>query len=242
MYAKVFRSLWDGTLAESWETWSVFVFLLAHADLDGTVEMTAGAIARRSCIPLERVEAALSTLQCPDPASRSDAEGGRRLIPLDGRGWGWRIVNYMHYRTLKDAEMVRHQTRERVKRHRNAVSRDVTPGNASKRHVEVEVDVEAKKEKTLLVNGEDSLTVSDWFEQAFWPRYPKKVGKADALKAMKAAFRGKAPGSSAEDELGDRIMAGLGRYVDHVQGKDREYVKHPGPWIRAQRWEDEYES
>lgn len=150
MYAKIFRSLWDGTLADSWETWSTFVFLIAHADRDGVVEMTPGAIARRSCIPLEKVEAALAHLQEPDPASRSDAEEGRRLVPIDGRGWGWRIVNYGQYRKLKDADMVRAQTAERVQRfrvtHGNA---RVTQGNGSKRHAEGDVEVDAEEETPL---------------------------------------------------------------------------------------------
>jgi hypothetical protein len=151
MYAKVFRSLWDGTLADSWETWSVFVFLLAHADMDGTVEMTHGAIARRACIPLDKVKAAIAHLEANDPDSRTPDENGARLVKIADREWGWRIVNYLKYRSLRDQQMVRAQTAERVKRHkeRKKVTQGnapVTQGNAPKRHVEgeVEADVEAE--------------------------------------------------------------------------------------------------
>jgi hypothetical protein len=141
MYAKVFRSLWDGTLADSWSCWSVFVFLLAHCDMDGVVEMTPGAIARRSCIPADEVERALEKLLAPDPNSRSSAEGGRRIVPLDSRGWGWRIVNHARYRSLRDEQERRQQNREAQARHREsaAVSHRQPPSS----HTEAEADTEA---------------------------------------------------------------------------------------------------
>lgn len=114
MYAKIFRALWDGTLADSWEAWALFVFLLAHADAEGFVDMTPQSIARRSSIPLEAVLRGLEVLEAPDPMSRSEAEGGRRLVRVDDhRPWGWQIVNARHYRGITDAETVREQARVR---------------------------------------------------------------------------------------------------------------------------------
>lgn len=148
MYAKVFRSMWDGTLAERWEGWVVLVFLMAHADPEGLVDMTPGAIARRSGLPLEVVRAGIDALEEPDPMSRSPREEGRRLVRLDpARTWGWRIVNYREYRGLVDAESMRQQTRERVQRHRerNAEQRGVTLGNAPLRQAEAEAEAEAEE-------------------------------------------------------------------------------------------------
>lgn len=114
MYAKVFRALWDGTLADSWEGWTVFVFLLAHADAEGYVDMTPQAIARRSSLPLEAVRRGLEVLEAPDPESRSPEEDGRRIVRMDeARPWGWRVVNARYYRGLTDAEMVRESARVR---------------------------------------------------------------------------------------------------------------------------------
>lgn len=144
MYAKVFRSLWDGTLGPDWPSWGVFVFMLAHSDLEGFVDMTPQAIAARSGIPLDQVKQAIAKLESPDPDSRSQEQEGRRLERIDAhRTWGWRIVNYQHYRGLRDEETVRAQTRARVQKHRlthgNAL---VAEGNAQKRHAEVDVDVD----------------------------------------------------------------------------------------------------
>src|SRR5262249_27166894 len=107
---------------------------------------THDAIARRSCIPPDKVREAIERLEAPDPQSRSQEFEGRRLERIDAhRDWGWRIVNYLHYRSLVDPETVRAQTRERVRRHResrNAGKRSVTDGNAGKRQAEVEAEAE----------------------------------------------------------------------------------------------------
>ena len=120
MFAKVFASLWDGTLADRWETWSVFVFMLAHCDAQGVIDMTPQAISRRSCIPMDKVEAALEHLAAPDPRSRTATEDGRRIVLLDDhRDWGWQIVNYEHYRNMRDEETRLEQNREATRKWRN---------------------------------------------------------------------------------------------------------------------------
>lgn len=162
MYAKVFRSLWDGTLAEPWQGWVVFTFMLAHCDPEGYIDMTHEAIARRSCLPIEVVREGVAALEAPDPSSRTEGHDGCRLERIDGhRAWGWRVVNLTKYRTLRDAAMVRQQTAERVRRHRAAkagltygeTGSDVThethvtrPGNARKRQAEAYTEAKTKTE------------------------------------------------------------------------------------------------
>lgn len=107
MYAKVFTQIYDGTLCTKgpWQALVTFQQLLVLADRDGNVDMTAAAIARRTTIPLEIIELGIAELLKPDPESRTPTEEGRRIVPLaDGRSWGWRIVNYTHYRELKREE------------------------------------------------------------------------------------------------------------------------------------------
>lgn len=112
MFVKIYPSLWDGTLAERWEVWSLFVFMLANCDAEGVLDMTPAAIARRSCIPVEKVEEALAVLEAPDPGSRTADAEGRRVMRLDAhREWGWRIVNYKRYRNMRDETVRREQNR-----------------------------------------------------------------------------------------------------------------------------------
>jgi hypothetical protein len=98
-FVKVYRALWDGSLAACPEAAFVFIVMLAHADAEGIVDMTHEAIAARSRVPLEEVRAAIDALEAEDRESRSPEEGGARIVRLDAhRSWGWRIVNYRKYR------------------------------------------------------------------------------------------------------------------------------------------------
>jgi hypothetical protein len=93
--------------------------LLALADPDGVVDMTHDAIARRTNVPLELIRRGLVELSKPDPASRSKKNDGRRIVPIDShRAWGWRIVNYQHYRKLRDEEGRRSYFRNYMRRRR----------------------------------------------------------------------------------------------------------------------------
>lgn len=115
MYAKVFTQIYDGTLCTKgpWEALVTFQQLLVLADQDGNVDMTSAAIARRTTIPLEIIDKGIAALLEEDPESRTPIEGGRRILPLaQGRSWGWRIVNYKHYRALKREEDRREYHRE----------------------------------------------------------------------------------------------------------------------------------
>jgi hypothetical protein len=131
MYAKVFSSLWDGSMRGQSDKQLVFIYLLAHADADGVAEIIQGKIADDTGLPKSAVDDALSELMAPDPESRTDGNDGRRLEPLDARGWGWSIVNYQHYRGLRDEETRRQQTREAVRRFRDKKA-DVSHGKPQK--------------------------------------------------------------------------------------------------------------
>jgi hypothetical protein len=239
--------MWDGTLYGQWEAWSVFVFMLAHCDPEGFLDMTPEAIAGRSGLPLDVIRRGIDVLESPDDGSRSTELEGRRLERIDAhREWGWRIVNYLKYREYTDPETVRQQNRERQKRYRerlrNAPSRPVTLDNARSRQAEVEVEVEVSgaKAPSCPIASDDSVSVEEWFVKEFWPRFPKKEGKKAALKAMLSAFKGVS--GPAEDALAGEIISGLSRYCRHVEGKDRGYVKMAEGWINGRRWEDQLDA
>lgn len=67
--------------------------------------------------------------------------------------------------------------------------------------------------------------------EPFYRAYPRHVGKADALDAWIEL----APGP----ELVAEIMAGVERYTETVKDSEPKFIKHPGPWLNARRWEDE---
>lgn len=105
MFAKIFKQIFDSSIAENYRHRHVFMDLLVLADAEGVLDMTVEAIARRTNVPLEQVREAISALSSPDPQSRTGTDDGRRLLALDpGRAWGWRIVNYQEYRRIRDEE------------------------------------------------------------------------------------------------------------------------------------------
>jgi hypothetical protein len=119
MFAKVFSQIFDSSIAEDASVRHVFMDLLILADSDGVVDMTAAAIARRTNVALDVVEAALARLSEPDHASRSKEDEGRRIVLIDShREWGWQIVNYAHYRALTDNESRRSYFRDRKRAQR----------------------------------------------------------------------------------------------------------------------------
>jgi hypothetical protein len=153
VYAKVFASMWDGTLGQNWQAWTTLVYLLANCDPEGFIDKTPEAIARGSGLPLEVVVEGLKVLESPDARSRSCALDGRRLERIDAsRDWGWRIVNHRYYRNLVDAGTIREQNRQRQATRRRRLqddaaqraSRNVTPGHAPSRQAEAEAEAEAE--------------------------------------------------------------------------------------------------
>src|SRR5258708_40136248 len=103
MYAKVFVQIFDSSIADDYRLRQFFVDLLVLCEIDGVVDMTHEAIAGRTRIPLEDVYRMISELEKPDPKSRTRSKEGRRLVRISpARKWGWRIVNYLSYRGIKD--------------------------------------------------------------------------------------------------------------------------------------------
>jgi hypothetical protein len=119
MFAKVFGQIFDSSIAEDYNCRRMFMDLLVLADPTGAVDMTIEAISRRTNVPLEEVERYISQLCQPDSASRSQLHEGKRLIPLDSnRDWGWLVVNYGHYRKLRDQDALRTYFRDAQREHR----------------------------------------------------------------------------------------------------------------------------
>lgn len=66
--------------------------------------------------------------------------------------------------------------------------------------------------------------------ETFWKRYPRKVGKGQALRAWNAACK--------RASLGE-IEAGFSRALASINGADREFIPHLSTWLNGDRWLDE---
>lgn len=115
MFAKVFQSIYEGTLADNWQALVTFQQMLILANADGVVDMTAVSISRRTGIPLEIIAAGIARLEEADPQSRTPDLDGRRIARLDPhREWGWFIVNHLKYRAMVSKDDKRAADRERI--------------------------------------------------------------------------------------------------------------------------------
>lgn len=250
MYAKIFASLWDGTLYGKTEALLVFIFLLTRSNSDGFVRVVPEAIAGPTGLSLEAVLSAIEVLEAPDPQSGTKDEEGRKMLRIGPIG-SWQIVNYVKYRNMRDQDTIREQTRERVRRHRedgNAPKRDVTLGNAPKRQEEGEAEgeVEANRTNTLRHSPNDGAGVdkslkSDWKEtfDDFWKPYPRKVQRVEALKSWMKLVNGH--DRSSLSALVDEILDGLTWYQRREwYGRPEDKIPHAATWLNQRRWEDRH--
>jgi len=168
MFAKVFEQIYDSSIAEDYNCRRMFMDLLVLSDPTGCVDMTMEAISRRTNVPFVEVAKYVTQLCEPDPQSRSKLEEGKRLVPLDkNRDWGWKIVNYQHYRKLKDEEARRSYFRTAQREYRK---------NKKKKEVQEEEEEGVKGCSTLSDAVKLlSKTIIPRFEE--WMRARRGMGK-----------------------------------------------------------------
>lgn len=148
MYGKVFRQMYKGSMSMAgWEAIVTMQQLIVLADRHGEVDMTPQAISGETTIPLEIIQKGLALLEQPDPESRSPDEEGRRIVRLNpSRSWGWRVVNYQHYRELRDEEARRDYQRQywHKRKDKNSTALNKTQPNSTHAEAEVEADADKK--------------------------------------------------------------------------------------------------
>jgi hypothetical protein len=166
MYAKLFASLYQGTLRGKPNEILVFTNMLAHADREGYVDKHFRAIADEVGISAEDVRAAVGVLESPDNESRSPELEGRRITRVnDHRAWGWKIVNYRKYREIRNDEDRREQNRAAQERWREKqkasvsqrkprVSRESKKNGDSKHGKPMEKEKEMEMDKQMEMDKE----------------------------------------------------------------------------------------
>jgi hypothetical protein len=233
MYAKLFTSIYQGTLRGNSHGLLVFTNLLAHCDKAGVVDMHPRAIAEEVGLTVEQVRVALDELEQPDEESRSPESEGRRIVRLDEhRSWGWTVVNYTKYRAIRDEEDRREQNRLSQERWRNRhkpQSAAVSQHKPQSAHTEAE----AYTGKTIAADAAHPDKPGDARFNAFWKAYPRKVGKDAARKA----FDKRKP----DDVLTEAFIRAIeSQSKGEAWRKDGgQFIPHPATWLNEGRWMDE---
>ena len=209
-----------------------FENLLILSDQEGIVDMTPEALARRTTIPLEIIQKGLQALEMPDSQSRTPDEDGKRIVRLsDSRPWGWRIVNYLHYRNIRNAE----DRREYMKNYQREYRKQCKPRKHSVNN--------CKQSKPIHnASASSSNSYSENFTN-FWNSYPSRKGKKPEKGRTQKLFLD----LSEEDQLlaiqaaqnfakSERTMAGVGirdpkRFLKDAEGYEfwREWIEPEAP-------------
>lgn len=175
MYAKLFASLYQGTLRGKAAEILVFTNLLAHADASGAVDKHWRAIAEETGLTQEEVMAAIKNLESPDPESRSPEMDGCRITRIDEhRAWGWMIVNYPKYRAIKNEEDRREQNRESQRRWRERHKQTVSSRKQDKPAPSVLLlsqDTTKLTTKDTSKISSTAVDIPDWVPADTWAKF-----------------------------------------------------------------------
>lgn len=228
MYGKVFRSMYQGSLRRDWQAMVVFQQLIVLADRHGVVDMTAEYISSVTGIPDEFVRRGLDALEKPDPDSRSPEEEGRRIVRLDDRSWGWRIVNYPRYRAMRDEAERQEQNRQASarRRSRQPKSAGVSHGQPQSAHAEGDVEAVSSKQK----KEPNTVGREGDFEQ-IWDAYPHH-----RKRSLKAESRKRWIQLSPYPEL-SAVLAWLAEPNPDWEREGGKFVPGCQVWIGARGWE-----
>lgn len=225
MFGKVHQSFFDSSINDTDPvTRLIFIGMIVLSDKEGRLDVTSQSLARRLNVDHDSVVRAIGILMSPDQLSRSAAEDGRRIVPIDpARSWGWVVVNKMQYRAGEaDRDVIRAQTRERVRRHRSK----------EKNQKKNDPDTDTDTDTGVTVSNADvtEKTLHAWFEAA-WDAYPKKDGRREAWKHYRASV------ASADDR--DRLLTHLANYKAQLASAKTEFrfIKAGSTWFN--NWSDE---
>lgn len=246
MYTKVFRTIYDGTLADNWQALVTFQQLLILSNDDGVVDMTIGAIHRTTGIPVEILEAGIKVLEAPDRGSRTPDMEGRRISRLDEhRDWGWFLVNFAKYRQMltreekKEADRIRMQAKRQAEKTKEnsgvaescGESQDVAEGRdeskvsrrvADVAHTDTDTEVKAKARRSA------GAELSPKFRE-FWDAYPRVDGKKEAVRIWVR---------QGLDRFAERIIADVNRRIADGSWRDQRYIPHASTYLNQERWND----
>ena len=244
MFAKVFRSLWEGSLYGRTDEQLVFIYLLCNANEHGEVDIIQHVIAGATGMEESRVRLALKVLEGGDGMSRTPDAGGRRIELLDEyRDWGWRIVNYMKYREMRSREARREQTRKATRAWRERAS-SAASGEQCEQPVssgEQCEPMQKQKQKQRQIESEhlsanadvpergkaSPKPFSEEFEQ-FWEAYrcSRRKGKPAAYSTWRKL---------AGDKISEQILAALERFKKTSDWP--AFAPEPERWLRKTEWD-----
>lgn len=219
-FTKLFSGLVHSTVwREDMHVKVVWITMLALADRNGCVLASLPGLADAARVSLDQCKDALEILSGPDAYSRTKEHEGRRIEECDG---GWRLLNYLKYRQVRDDENRRQQIREAVARHRSKPVINVSRESQGKPIAEAEAEAERKTTSVAVAPVAFSWSrqaAEDWIERYGGTAPGGRIGSA--LKPLvavhgwlevRAAWRSYLTQTEAEYASAQRFSATYGRW------------------------------
>ena len=173
-FTKLFSSITESTVwCEPSGTRLVWITMLAKADRNGRVFASVPGLANLARVSLDEASRAIETFLAPDEWSRTPDFDGRRIEVIDG---GWRLLNYVKYRTLRDQESAREAKRDHMRRRREE-ERTAAGGTADSTvgcigtNAEEEAEEEAEKSKNKSKGRSAPLSLPEWLPSDSWEEW-----------------------------------------------------------------------
>jgi hypothetical protein len=140
-YGRVYTSLFHRSLrGKGALVISVMSYVIAHQvpesrDPDAPMIVDLNPDEIKDCIgkcSVEEVQAEIDFLCSEDKATSTPGDGGRRIVPIEGERYMYRVVNGRHYRDLADAEKRKEINRRAQSKKRAKIrSAELPPAGAS---------------------------------------------------------------------------------------------------------------
>lgn len=127
--------------------------------------------------------------------------------------------------TLKENECI-----QNVYRMDTQVRKELGKSKASK-------EIELVEDNNIIISKENDCVSKSRLEEEFniiWADYPRKQGKANALKSY---IKARKKGTTKE-----KIYNGLQDYIKYIKLEkiDQQYIKHGSTWFNQECWNDDY--
>lgn len=135
----------------------------------------------------------------------------------------WYTINYEHPILCGEDANVAHSTRTQGLRAQDA--------NVAHSTTRQRLPTETTAE-TISVGDALKIVLEQRFHDDFWPLYPRKAGKADALRAWLKLK----PGNDLTIQIMEAVHA---QCLHNWKGQDIQYIPHASTWLNNRRWEDE---
>lgn len=194
MYGKFFSSTFTGSMYGSGsDVFAMWGYVIANT-VDSMVELNPVMLAAVMGSTVERCEAAIQYLCSPDPKSRNEAEGGRRLI-REGQ-YQYRVTNHEVYRAIRNEDERREYNREKQRESRaRRVKADVIDKNSlSTLSAKAEAEAEASKVKPIVglspdparldakkARAKQAVEILTFFNEKAGKHYPPTKANVDLI-------------------------------------------------------------